>query len=179
MSEERYMTVRLIHKPDEKELLWFKKCVLGTMGKDTETPPTQEFIHKILRARHSPAKELLFKFELIDVPYWVSVHLVRHNIGVNWYVQSQRNDRQDKYDRNSARQDEPITMRCTINAMELMHIANMRLCSKASKETHDLVQTMCRLVEENFPAIKGLLVPMCEYQGGRCDEIHPCGRYKQ
>ena len=172
----KYMTVELVGVPNEKEKMWFKQCVLGTMGKEASIQPTDEFIHKILRARHSPAKEIVFKFVLRDVPYWVSVHLVRHNIGVNWYVESQRNDRQNKYDRNSARQDTPITMRCTVNALELMHIANMRLCSKASKETHDLVQTMCFLVENEFPAIKGLLVPMCEYQGGRCDEINTCGR---
>lgn len=172
------MKVELVSVPNEQDLLWFKQCVVGTMGKESSVPPTEQFIHKILRARHSPAKELVFKFVLRDVPYWVSVHLVRHNIGVNWYVESQRNDRQDKYDRNAARQDAPITMRCTINAMELMHIANMRLCRQAAEETRTLVQEMCDQVEMAFPPIKGLLVPMCQYTR-QCNEIKPCWANKE
>lgn len=27
-----------------------------------------------------------------------------------------------------------------------------------------------------MPELKGLLVPMCEYHGGVCDEIKGCGR---
>lgn len=27
------------------------------------------------------------------------------------------------------------------------------------------------------PELKGLLVPMCEYHGGVCHEIQPCGKY--
>lgn len=30
-------------------------------------------------------------------------------------------------------------------------------------------------VLELFPEFEGLLVPMCEYHGGVCHEMHPCG----
>jgi hypothetical protein len=35
---------------------------------------------------------------------------------------------------------------------------------------------MCKLAEKVMPEFKGLFVPMCEYHGGRCDEIKPCGK---
>jgi hypothetical protein len=36
---------------------------------------------------------------------------------------------------------------------------------------------MCVLAEKVMPELKGLLIPMCEYHGGICDEIKGCGRY--
>jgi hypothetical protein len=63
-----------------------------------------------------------------------------------------------------------------INAEELMVIANKRLCRKAAGKTQEVVREMCRLAEEVTPELKGLLVPMCDYQGGVCHEMKPCGR---
>ena len=63
-----------------------------------------------------------------------------------------------------------------VNAEELMVIANKRLCQQASPETRQLVQDMCSLAEAATPELHGLLVPMCEYQGGVCHEMYPCGK---
>ena len=112
---------------------------------------------------------------MICIPYCVSVHLCRH-VHAQPYVRSQRNDRQDEYDRNNAPQDAPVNMILDVNAEELMVIANKRLCNQASPETRAVVQEMCDLVEERCPEFKGLLVPMCEYCGGVCHEMNPCGR---
>ena len=65
------------------------------------------------------------------------------------------------------------------NAEELMTIANKRLCFKASQETRQIVQAMCKLAEEATPELHGLLVPLCEYCGGVCHEMEPCGRYQR
>ena len=35
------------------------------------------------------------------------------------------------------------------------------------------------LAEEATPELHGLLVPLCEYCGGVCHEMEPCGRYKK
>ena len=171
------MDVQLVGWPTEQEKEWVYECALGTEGKCTDKIPTDRWLHKILEARHSPIRELWFLFELRDIPYWVSVHLVRHHVGVNCYVQSQRNDRQDNYDRNAARQDAPITMRMSINAEALMNLANKRLCQKASHETRQVVQMMCLQVLDTCPYFEGLLVPACEYYGGKCHEMKPCGRW--
>ena len=105
----------------------------------------------------------------------MSVHLCRH-VHAQPYVRSQRNDRQQEYDRNSAPQDAPVDMILDVNAEELMVMANKRLCNKASEETRDAVTAMCRLAEDATPELRGLLVPMCEYHGGVCHEMFPCGR---
>ena len=171
------MKVELVGYPTAEDLMWMKECTIGTMlGHEAKKPPDSAFIRKLLVARHSPIREMVFRYVIRDLPYWVSVHLVRHHVGFQPYVSSQRNDRQDLYDRNKAPQDAPVTMRITINAEALMGLANKRLCMKASPETREVVQRMCALAEKVMPELKGLLVPMCEYHGGVCDEIQSCGK---
>lgn len=103
------------------------------------------------------------------------MHLCRH-IHAHPYVLTQRNDRQSNYDRRKAPQDTPVRLIYDVNAEELMTIANKRLCNQASPETQQLVQNMCTLAEQFTPELHGLLVPMCEYHGGVCHEMYPCGR---
>lgn len=166
------MIVKLIEKPSEADWLAVKRRALVTVGKDAKTPPTEEWKHRILEARHSPIRRLNFAFYL-EIPSWVSVHLVRH-VHAQPYVKSQRNDRQSDYDRTKAPQDAPVCMIWDVNAEELMTIANKRLCKQASPETRKIVKAMCALVEVEFPEFKGLLVPMCQYHGGVCHEMFPC-----
>lgn len=169
------MKITLLKYPMHDDWLFMKQCTLVTVNKQTVKPPSFKFRRQILEARHSPIRVLQFAFLLEDIPYWVSVHLVRH-VHSQPFVATQRNDRQTNYDRNSARQDVPVNMIWYMNAEELMTIANKRLCMKASKETREVVKQMCDLVTEKFPEFDGLLVPMCEWRGGLCSEIEPCGR---
>lgn len=168
------MTVRLIEWPTKWDWIACKRRALVTIGKEVKTPPDTEWKTKILRARHSPVRFLRFGF-YIECPYWVSVHLCRH-VHAQPYVRSQRNDRQNEYDRNEASQSAPVSMILDVNAEELMVIANKRLCMQASPETREVVRSMCSLTEKACPEFCGLLVPMCEYQGGVCHEMYPCGR---
>lgn len=171
------MKIELVGVPTKDDLMWMKDCTLVTVHKKAVNPPTTEWLHKMLEARHSPIRELWYRFKLEDIPYYVSVHLVRHHMEFHPYVGSQRNDRQNAYDRRKAPQDAPINMNLSMNAEMLMTLANKRLCTKASPETRQVVQKMCRLVEERCPEFKGLLVPFCEYNGV-CHEMYPCGRLK-
>ena len=166
------MEIRLIKSPTAQDWLFAKKCALVTVGKDTIEPPSLEWKKKILEARHSPIRVLQFAFEL-DIPSWVSVHLVRH-IHAQPFVKSQRNDRQADYDRTKAPQDAPVKMVWYMNAEELMIVANKRLCKQASAETRQVVQAMCDEVVKVFPEFDGLLVPMCAYHNGKCHEMFPC-----
>lgn len=161
--------------PTERDWMECKRRALITVGLKAKTPPTDEWKHRILEARHSPIRYLKFSFDLIGIPYWVSVHLCRH-VHAQPYVRSQRNDRQDEYDRDKAPQDAPVNMILDVNAEELMVVANKRLCNQASLETRAVVRRMCDLVEKQCPEFRGLLVPMCEYCGGVCHEMKPCGR---
>ena len=171
------MRIELLESPTEKDWLEVKRRALVTIGKSPIKPPSSEWKHNILEARHSPIRYLRFSFYFEGIPSWVSVHFVRH-IHAQPYVKSQRNDRQSDYDRTKAPQDAPVNMIWDINAEELMVIANKRLCSQASSETRQAVIEMCRLVEEANPEFRGLLVPMCHYHNGKCHEMNPCGRYK-
>lgn len=170
------MKVELNEIPTENDWFEVKKRALVTVGKSAVTPPTQEWKHRILEARHSPIRRLHFSF-YIECPYWVSVHLCRH-IHAQPYVKSQRNDRQEEYDRNNAPQNAMVCMIWDMNAEELMVISNKRLCLQASQETRDIVKEMCNLVMEKCPEFKGLLVPACQYNGGFCHEMKPCRRMR-
>jgi thymidylate synthase ThyX len=164
------MIVKLIEYPHANDWLEVKRRALVTVGKKPKTEPTIEWKHDILEARHSPIRRLHFSF-YIECPYWVSVHLCRH-VHAQPFVRSQRNDRQSDYDRNSAPQNETVSMIWDVNAEELMVIANKRLCKQASEETRQVVQAMCDEVLKVAPEFKGLLVKMCQY--GRCHEMYPC-----
>ena len=166
------MKVNLIKYPTAEEWVFCKQCALVTIGKEIKTEPTQEWKHKILEARHSPIRVLKFAFEL-EIPSWVSVHLCRH-IHAQPFVKSQRNDRQNDYDRNKAPQDALVKMIWYMNAEELMIVANKRLCNQASKETIEAVRMMCDEVEKVCPEFENLLVPMCKYHNGKCHEMFPC-----
>lgn len=166
------MKVYLIKYPTSEDWMLCKKCALVTIGKNAVAEPDMKWKHDILEARHSPIRELKFVFEL-EIPYWVSVHLCRH-IHAQPFVRSQRNDRQADYDRTSAPQNAPVRMIWSMNAEELMVIANKRLCKQASEETRKVVQLMCLAVLEVCPEFENLLVPMCVYHGGKCHEMYPC-----
>ena len=109
------MNVKILKHPTEKDWMLCKRCTLVTVGKEPLTPPTDEWKTKILSARHSPIRTLEFCFLLEDIPYYVSTHLVRH-VHAQPFVRSQRNDRQDDYDRTKAPQDAPVNMMWFVNA---------------------------------------------------------------
>ena len=167
------MKITMIESPSEQDWMAVKQRALVTVGLNAKNAPDEAWKHKILEARHSPIRRLHFSFLLEDLPYWVSVHLVRH-VHAQPYVRSQRNDRQSQYDRNEAPQSAPVSMIWDMNAEELMVIANKRLCNQASKETQEVVRKMCGLVLEKYPEFHGLLVPNCVYNGGVCHEMYGC-----
>ena len=171
------MKVEMIKSPSEQDWAWVKTCTLNTIGKRSTKAPNDEWRLKILKSEHSPIRELWFGFRM-EIPYWVSVHFVRHHIGVNHYVQTQRNDRQEEYDRNEAPQGQMVSHIMSVNAQELIFMSHKRLCLQASKETREVMKMIVDLVVDKYPEFKDLLVPNCVYRGGRCDEFFPCMRGK-
>lgn len=167
------MKIEMLKYPTNEDWAEVRRRALVTVGKNNVDVPTNIWKAKILKARHSPIRYLQFSF-YIECPYWVSVHLCRH-IHAQPYIQSQRNDRQDRYDRNSARQDETVCMIWDMNAEELITICNKRLCKKASPETRYVVKCMQELVIEKCPEFVTELVPMCVREG-ECHEMKSCTR---
>ena len=66
---------------------------------------------------------------------------------------------------------------CSLNLRELIHLANLRLCTRAQLEIRQTVKEMCRLIVEREPWLREHLVPKCE-RLGYCDEDNSCGRMK-
>ena len=66
----------------------------------------------------------------------------------------------------------------SLNLRELIHLANLRLCTNAQLEIRILVKKMCELVVEREPWLKEYLVPKCEINGF-CNETRSCGRFPQ
>lgn len=128
---------------------------------------------RLYRAEHSPMRTQLFWVEMIDIPTFVSVHLVRHKIGVEHFVSTNRIDRGAEVvaDRNT-----PVRHSMLINAQALVNLARKRLCRKASEETQEVMRRIREGIGEADPELYPYLVPDCAYRGGRCMEMKPCGR---
>ena len=108
-----------------------------------------------------------------DIPTFVSVHLVRHKIGVEHFVKSNRVDRGG--DQNAGR-EAPVAHAMLINAQALINMARKRLCTQASLETRLVMQEIKTKLYEVDPDLFRCLVPECEYRGGYCYEFKCCGR---
>ena len=63
----------------------------------------------------------------------------------------------------------------SLNLRELIHIANLRLCTRAQYEIRMMVKMMCEELVKVEPWLKPYLVPKCE-ANGFCDEDKSCGR---
>lgn len=175
------MEISLIAYPTSYDWIGVKQRAMITIyGKGIYgiSEPTDKWKRRILEARHSPIRHLRFSFLFEDIPSNVATHFCRH-VHAQPYVSSLRNDRQDAMNGDEAPRNTPVNMILDVNAEELMVMANKRLCHLASAETRKVMKEMCRLVEEACPEFVGLLVPMCEYNGGICHEMKGCGRCPQ
>ncbi len=63
----------------------------------------------------------------------------------------------------------------SLNLRELIHIANLRLCTRAQYEIRHMVKAMCDELVAQEPWLKSYLVPKCQ-RLGFCDEDKSCGR---
>ena len=67
------------------------------------------------------------------------------------------------------------SMVASLNLREMIHLANLRLCTRAQSEIRTLVKMMCDELVKQEPWLKDYLVPKCE-TNGFCDEDKSCGR---
>ena len=67
------------------------------------------------------------------------------------------------------------SMVVSTNLRELIHVANLRLCTRAQQEIRLLIKGMCDALTEKEAWLKEYLVPKCE-RFGFCDEDKSCGR---
>lgn len=102
--------------------------------KDSSVEPTQKWKRELLLAEHSPLRHSLITIDVIDIPFYVMGHFVRHHVGVTPYVSTSRSDRTG-VDRSTRKQTDPICMRLDLNIQSLINISRKRLCNQADSET--------------------------------------------
>lgn len=132
-------------------------------------------LKKVYHCEHSPMRTQLFWIEMLGIPNFVSVHLVRHHVGVDHYVQTMRDDRGAG---EVANRLTPTNHAMLINAQSLVNMARKRLCMKAHAETRVAMGSIVEEVAKIDADLAAVLIPECEYRGGVCHEIKPCGRLK-
>lgn len=138
--------------------------------------PSVAFKKAILISEHSPIRDISVKFKWANIKYWVAMHWKTHH----WEsrVDSQRNDRQSRYDRENAPQDALIDFIGDPNIQHTIDTWRKRLCRMASQETREYAEDFKRVLHEVEPEWSNVLVPNCVYRCG-CPEPTTCGWYQR
>lgn len=136
--------------------------------------PSDKWKEDILISEHDPIRDIEIKFRWRDIPYWVAMHWKTHI----WRsrTNSQRNDRQNQYDRNKAPQDSLVDFIGDTNTQHAIDSWRKRLCYMAAKETREYAEDYKVAVYGAEPQISNVLVPNCIYRCG-CPESNGCGWY--
>lgn len=175
------ITVSLIEYPGAADWIQVYRRALITQGKHPKHPdeePSSQWKKRILTARHSPIRRLLYSFEFDAIPSNIATHFCRH-VHAQPFVSSLRNDRQTEINGDTAPRNSPVRMILDVNGEELQEMANKRLCNKAATITRWCMEAMANLAAEVTPEIETCLVPRCIYCGGVCHEMQSCGRCAQ
>ncbi|MBN2738088.1 MAG: thymidylate synthase ThyX [Spirochaetales bacterium] len=135
--------------------------------------PSATWKRKMLLAEHSPIRQLLVSAKWTALPYWVSVHLVRHKIGIEHWVRTQRSDRTG-HDRNSSPQNAKVEHEILASYQAIISISRKRLCRQSAPETRAAWQTLLNEVKKHDQELYKVCVPDCLYRGW-CMEYQSCG----
>ena len=131
--------------------------------------PSIDFIKDMIKAEHSVIRCVQFFVEMIGIPSFVSTHLVRHSVGVQHFVASNREDRSGN-DSKEVNRLTPINHSMFINVQALINLSKKRLCRCASQETTDVWFGVKEAIECIDPIVAAHMVPECIYRGGVCHE---------
>ena len=153
-----------------------KEAALFTIGKKyiSGNKISSSWKKKILLCEHSPIRENFITWEWHGIKSWISVHFVRHKIGIEHFVKTQREDRTG-IPRDNKPQAELVNHRCSANFQAIINISRKRLClGQPHKETRKVWKLFLREIKEIEPELFSVAVPECIYRGF-CPEFNPCG----
>ena len=161
-------------KGDWKEVLTRARTTVGKeeLGKE----PSDNFKKRILMAEHSPIRGLIYCFKITNLKSWVATHFVRHHVGVEKWVRTQRSDRTG-INRDDLPQGAEVEMEIEANAQALINMSRKRLCNQASPETREVMQEMKKEVSKRDEFLARVMVKECVYRGF-CPEIKSCNHDK-
>jgi hypothetical protein len=133
--------------------------------------PSSDFKRRMMIAEHEPIRDIIVKFRWEGIKYWCAMHWKTHI----WpgRTNTQRNDRQDNYDRNKAPQDVPVDFTGDPNLQHLIDTWRKRLCYMADPETRGYAEDFKAELRFYEPEASDALVPNCVYrcgcpEGGKC-----------
>lgn len=136
--------------------------------------PSIKWKKKIIKAEHSPLRCLMFNIDFYDIPYYVSVHLVRH-VHAQPFVSTSRPDIDgEQLPREEQKKSDLVNMRLFLNAQEIIHISRVRLCNKAEFDTRNAWREVINELRKIEPELANACVPSCFYRGF-CPELKSCG----
>ncbi len=138
--------------------------------------PSSDWKRRMLLAEHSPIRQLIIKWKWYDLFSWVSVHFVRHWLGIIHWVRTQRTDRTG-INRNELRQDALVEHEAEANAQAIINISRKRLCNQASKETREAWMAFLKSFKDEQPELYRCCVKECIYRGF-CPEYKSCNWHK-
>lgn len=151
-----------------------KRSARTTISREGEGAyPSDSWKKTILLAEHSPIRRIRFSWKWKNLKSWISVHFVRHKIGIEHWVTTQRSDRTG-VPRDKLPQDALVSHECEADAQALIFISRRRLCNQAASETRAAWQEVKDKVAEADPTLASVMVPECIYRGF-CPEFHSCG----
>ena len=160
-----------------KRVLNAARLTAGKQPLDKE--PTNKWKRKMLLAEHSPIRLVEYDGIWDFIKMWVTTHLVRHHMGVEKFVSTQRTDRNPDLmdlDRDEIPQGLENTMMISANAQGLINMSRRRLCSCASTETRQAWKALLEEIKKVDPILVEKCVPECIYRGF-CPEFDKCCGY--
>ena len=128
---------------------------------------------KLLRCEHSPVRLICFWIELIGIPSFVSTHLVRHKIGVEHFVESNRDDRGGAGD-GAVNRLTPVNHGMHANAQAMISMSRKRLCYASHSKTVAVWSRLRKSMRAVCPNTAEAMVPECVYRNGFCPELREC-----
>ena len=133
--------------------------------------PSTAFKKAILISEHDPIRDIEVKFRWANIKYWIAMHWKTHI----WRgrTNTQRNDRQDDYDRDEAPQKTLVDFVGDANAQHLIDTMRKRLCFMAADETREYAEDLKIELRHIEPELSDVLVPNCIYRCG-CPENGMC-----
>lgn len=140
--------------------------------------PSDTFKRKMLKAEHSPIRLVEFTWVWQGIKSWVATHFVRHHIGIEKFVATQRQDRTDNpIPRDEIEQGALVDVMIRANAQAMINISRKRLCNKASSETSVAWRAVLTELRKADEQTYNVCVPECVYRGF-CPEAESCGYCK-
>lgn len=154
-----------------------KSACMTTVSKQAGKMPNNAWKTKLLICRHSPIRRGILNWKWEQIPYAISTHFVRHNVGCEKFVGTERTDRTN-VDRETRSQMNYVPMEMDANLQALMNIAEKRLCTCADPTTRDYMESLVEEIRQYDELIAWSLVPQCVRCGGCVEPFSSCHFYE-